>query len=428
MLIAVFAYDGTLNRLAEPLQSRTMDPRVLSLIPLLAACAPDPANEYRDCASCPAMIDIAGGRFLMGTAEADRLIDPRTGKPAKNDGPQHEVTVQSFALGKYEVTVEEYRAFVTATDHENPDACMEFGTEKGFRITTDVDWDDPGFPQAIDAPVTCVSFFDARAYAGWLAATTGEPYRLPTEAEWEYAARAGATSPYHWGDDPARACEFANVRSPGADAISKRQAESDEADGFPCDDGVKQSAPVGSYRANDLGLYDVQGNAWEWVADCIHKDYRDAPTDGSAWLDETPCQFGVIRSGSFLNRVERSSTTVRAGRPRTGRATNMGFRVAKGRIDSGAANDPGTAQNWAGGGAAATEDDSRGARLFADNCAACHVPDYQFKGLYGKDQESLVNTIRDGGNNVMSMPAFSDRLSSEEIQVLATYLRDENGW
>ncbi|MFW2404434.1 MAG: SUMF1/EgtB/PvdO family nonheme iron enzyme, partial [Gammaproteobacteria bacterium] len=317
--------------------------------------------------------------------------------------------------------------FVTATGHENVDGCMEFGTSKGFKISADVDWDDPGFAQAHDAPVTCVSFFDAQAYAGWLTAKTGEPYRLPTEAEWEFAARAGATTPYHWGDDPAQACAFANVRSPGADAISKRQAESDEADGFPCDDGVTHSAPVGSYEPNGLGLHDMLGNAWEWVADCIHKDYRGAPTDGSAWLDDAPCQFGVIRSGSYLNRVERSSTTVRAGRPRSGRATNMGFRVAKGRIESEATDDPGIAQDT-GGSTPMSEDASRGARLFADNCAACHVPEYKFKGLYGKDQASLVATIRDGGNNVMSMPAFGDRLSTEEIRVLATYLREFNDW
>ncbi|MFW2403803.1 MAG: formylglycine-generating enzyme family protein, partial [Gammaproteobacteria bacterium] len=108
-----------------------MDPRILSLVPLLAACAPGPANEYRDCVTCPTMVNIEGGRFLMGTAEADRLIDPRTGKPARNDGPQHEVNVPAFALGKYEVTVDEYRAFVTATGHENVDGCMEFGTSKG---------------------------------------------------------------------------------------------------------------------------------------------------------------------------------------------------------------------------------------------------------------------------------------------------------
>ncbi len=398
---------------------------------LLTACTSDPTGEFRDCENCPAMVELPGGPFLMGTAEADRLIDPRTGKPAKNDGPQHEVTVPPFALGKYEVTVDEYGAFVAATGHRGTGGCMEFSTPNSFTTTTEVDWDDPGFEQADDAPVGCVSFFDALAYADWLSELTGEPYRLPTEAEWEYAARAGATTPYYWGSDPTLACEYANVRSAGADAISARQAESDLANGFPCDDGVVQSAPVGSFKPNAFGLHDMQGNAWEWVADCIHKDYNGAPADGSAWLDDTPCQFGVIRSGSFLNLVERSSTTVRAGRPRSGRATNMGFRIARG--DGGAipptyADSAAPGQAGTGRSGADRIDDSRGAELFADNCAACHVDNYVFKGLYGTDQASLVRTIRDGGNNVMSMPAFADTLAPEEIEEIATYLRRRHNW
>ncbi len=398
---------------------------------LLAACAPETTGEFRDCERCPAMVELPGGLFLMGTAEADRLIDPRTGKPAKNDHPQHEVTVPSFAIGKFEVTVEEYRAFVAATGHRSTGGCMEFSTPNSFTTTTDVDWDAPGFEQAADAPVGCVSFFDALAYADWLSELTGEPYRLPTEAEWEYAARAGATTPYYWGDDPMLACEYANVRSPGADAISVRQAEADRANGFPCDDGIVHSAPVGSFKPNAFGLHDMQGNAWEWVADCIHKDYRGAPADGSAWLDDTPCQFGVIRSGSFLNLVERSSATVRAGRPRSGRATNMGFRIAKGSHGAGPVvpAEPARPAEVASGQTGSDPiDASRGAQLFADNCAACHVDNYIFKGLYGTDQASLVRTIRDGGNNVMSMPAFADRLSSREIEEIATYLRRRYDW
>jgi len=370
------------------------------------------------------MVEIPGGTFLMGTAEADRLIDPRTGKPAKNDAPQHEVTLQAFALGRYEVTVAEYRSFVAATGHESSDGCMEFGKKDSFTISDDADWDDPGFAQDDDAPVGCVSFYDAAGYADWLSAMTGATYRLPTEAEWEYAARAGVTAPYHWGTDSEQACDYANIRSPGADTISKRQAQSDIDDGFTCDDGFVHSSPVGSYRPNDFGLHDMQGNAWEWVADCNHKDYQGAPTDGSAWLDDVPCQFGVIRSGSFLNRVERSSTTVRAGRPQSGRATNMGFRVAKGamieRPRTVSADAP-TADSLMTGNAA-------GAQLFETNCAACHVDRTAYTGIYGTDQRSVEAAIRGGGNNVMSMPAFGEVLTDADIVALAAYVRGINGW
>jgi len=196
-------------------------------------------------------------------------------------------------------------------------------------------------------------------------------------------------------------------------------------DGFPCDDGYTQSSPVGSFAPNDFGLHDMQGNTWEWVSDCNHKNYDGAPTDGSAWLDAKGCQFGVIRSGSFLNRVERSSTTVRAGRPREGRATNMGFRVVRAQTPP-AGNDPaGPSAAW---GITEVSSTNAGAQLFNDNCAACHVNRDDYRGAYGTDQQSLEKAIRDGGNNIMSMPAFGNVLTAEEIAILASYIRKQNGW
>jgi formylglycine-generating enzyme required for sulfatase activity len=402
---------------------------LLTLIMAASSCSVSGTDaslpyEFQDCDECPAMVMLPAGSFLMGTAEADRLIDPRTGKPATNDSPQHQVNIQPpFAIGKFEVTVAEFQAFVTATGYATIDRCMAFSKKDSFEISRDINWQDTGFAQVDDSPVGCVSFFDAEAYANWLSTKTGQTYRLPTETEWEYAARAGATTSYHWGSDPADACRYANVRSAGAPAISKRQADSDAADGFPCDDGVQQSSSAGRYKANEFGLHDMQGNVWEWVADCNHKSYDDAPNDGSAWLDTKSCRFGVIRGGSYLNRVERSSATVRAGRPRSGGATNMGFRIARGDTKT-----SGITPTTAPATYSARADIGPGALLFADNCAACHQSPEGFEGLYGKDQDSLVKTIRDGGNNIMSMPAFNDRMTQSEIETVATYLRKVNGW
>ena len=175
---------------------------------------------------------------------------------------------------------------------------MEFSKKDSFSIRKDINWDNTGFEQLENSPVGCISYFDAVAYTNWLSAETGHIYRLPSEAEWEYAARAGSTTSYFWGSDEAEACAYANVRSAGAQAISKRQAQSDIDDGFPCDDQATDSATAGDYKPNDFGLYDMQGNVWEWVADCNHKSYEGAPTDGSAWLDDKDCRFGVIRGGS----------------------------------------------------------------------------------------------------------------------------------
>ena len=381
-------------------------------------------TEFRDCETCPVMVMVPAGRFRMGTAVADRMIDPRTGKPATNDSPQHEVRIEApFAIGKYEVSVEQFAAFVDATNHAALDKCLEFSKADSFMVSEDIDWNDTGFEQAGDQPVLCVSHFDAQNYADWLSKKTGENYRLPSEAEWEYAARAGSTAAYHWGTDPAKACGYANVRSRGAYAISKRQAVADRTGGFLCDDGVKHSAAVGSFAPNDFGVHDMQGNAWEWVADCNHKDYKGAPTDGSAWLDAKPCQFAVIRGGSYLNLVQRSSATVRAGRPKSAGSTNMGFRVARGG--------PGKSAEMAGTQAGRDTDrdtESAGGRLYTQYCVACHVERSTFAGVYGKDQPSVEITIRGGGNNIMSMPAFEAMLTETDITTLAAYVRELNGW
>jgi formylglycine-generating enzyme required for sulfatase activity len=406
--------------------------RMPALFALISSClTPLHAAEFQDCPTCPAMMTVPAGSFLMGTAVDDRLIDPRTGKPATNDGPQHEVTfAKPFAVGKYEVTVAEYGAFVEATGYKTTERCMEFSKEDSFTFNKELSWNNTGFEQAGNQPVVCVSFYDAEAYAIWLAGETGENYRLPTEAEWEYAARAGTTGAYYWGAEEAQACDHANVRSKGAYTISKRQAVSDREDGFPCDDGFTQSSPAGSFAPNAFGLYDVQGNAWEWVIDCNHKDYEAAPTDGSAWIDPPdkrgrPCQFGVIRSGSYLNLVQRSSTTVRAGRPKTGGATNMGFRIVKGAETDGSAL---RASEQDSGATLGSDRSTPGARVFAENCAACHVNESTYRGVYGKDQQSVETAIRDGGNNVMSMPTFDDVLTDEQITDVAAYVRQLNGW
>ena len=397
---------------------------ISSLLICLLVAAPAVAGEFRDCETCPLMVDIPAGRFMMGTAVEDRLIDPRTGKPATNDSPQHAVTFdEAFAIGKYEVTVGEFRAFIEDSGYRPVDRCMEFSKPESFVISDAHDWSDPGFEQKDDYPVVCVSHDDARAYAAWLAETTGHAYRLPSEAEWEYAARAGTSTNYFWGEDRETACEFANVRSNGAYTISKRQAAADLADGFPCDDGSVHTSAAGRYRANAFGLADMQGNAWEWVADCSHKDYAEAPADGSPWIDAEACPFAVIRGGSYLNLVERSTVTVRAGRPRSGGATNMGFRIAKGA----GGDRPGMAGAWSGEPIATPADDP-GAAVFADNCAACHIDRATYRGVYGTDQAAVEAAIRNGGNNSMSMPAFGNILSEREIEAVARYIRSVNDW
>ncbi|WP_297325586.1 SUMF1/EgtB/PvdO family nonheme iron enzyme [Nitrosomonas sp.] len=232
----------------------------------------------------PEMVRIPPGKFLMGSHETEFGRDTR-------EGPQHEVTIAyAFEIGKYVVTFDEYDAFVKATNRRLPD---DVGWGRGRR------------------PVINVSFEDAQHYVQWLSQQTGKQYRLPTEAEWEYAARAGTQTAYWWGSD-----------------IGKNNANC-----YACGSewDYKQTAPVGSFKPNAFGLYDIAGNVWEWVEDCWHDNYLNAPTDGSAWKEANggDCKRRVVRGGSWLNDPQflRSASRVRYYTDVA--SDGLGFRIAR---------------------------------------------------------------------------------------------------
>ncbi|MCP5276292.1 MAG: formylglycine-generating enzyme family protein [Burkholderiales bacterium] len=232
----------------------------------------------------PEMVHIEPGTFLMGSpdTEAGRL---------GNEGPQHAVTIgYAFELGKYQVTFDEYDAFAIATRRELPDDC---GMGRGSR------------------PVINVTFDDAQAYVQWLSEITGKRYRLPTEAEWEYAARAGTQTAYWWGDNIGRN----NAVCYGC--------------GSQCDG--RQTAPVGSFKANAFGLHDTAGNVWEWVQDCWHENYRGVPVDGSAWLEANigDCRRRVVRGGSWINLPQFLRSAFRVKNDAGNASDYLGIRIAR---------------------------------------------------------------------------------------------------
>jgi len=244
------------------------------------------------------MVLIRPGRFLMGSpkSESDR---------AAAEGPRHGVTLpKAFAIGRCEVTVGEFRAFVDdtryETDAERGGGCYVWESDYGSsRQRQDSNWRDPGFEQADASPVVCVSWNDARAYAHWLSLRTGERYRLPTEAEWEYAARAGTDKPFWTGrcidTDQANYDGTYDYNDCGAKTGLYRQ----------------RTVSAGSLPANPWGLYEVAGNAWEWVADCWHDGYAGAPFDGRGWgeANDGDCARRVVRGGGWYNapRILRSA-------------------------------------------------------------------------------------------------------------------------
>jgi formylglycine-generating enzyme required for sulfatase activity len=175
-------------------------------------------------------------------------------------------------------------------------------------------------------PVVCVSWEDASAYAAWLTRRSGRNYRLLTEAEWEYAARAGTTTPRYWGDDANESCAYANT----ADLDAFRQVP--DAINWPfanCSDGRAHTAPVGSYRPNRFGLHDMLGNVWEWTQDCWNVNYTAAPADGSAWA-AGDCFMRVVRGGSWDDSPPGVRAAYRVGSPVVIRVYGRGFRVAAG--------------------------------------------------------------------------------------------------
>jgi formylglycine-generating enzyme required for sulfatase activity len=259
-----------------------MGPRVLTIAQEKEKAA-DPGSNFKECATdCPTMIVVPAGEFWMGSPqiEKDRF---------KDEDPRHEVTfAKPFAVGKTEVTFAKWDACVAAG------ACLR---------ATDNGWGRD------DRPVINVSWDDAKEYTAWLSRITGKEYRLLTEAEWEYAARARTTTTYSWGDDIGKG--NANCKGCGG----QRNGE--------------QPAPVGSFKPNAFGLYDMHGNVKEWVEDPWHNSYEGAPVDGTTWLQGGDKGQRVVRGGSWYDPPQGLRAAYRIGDTSGGRGSNNGFRLAR---------------------------------------------------------------------------------------------------
>jgi formylglycine-generating enzyme required for sulfatase activity len=289
-----------------------------------------PGDEFRDCPDCPLMVVVPAGDFTMGSSDAERTwaIEQGASKGwVEFEKPQHPVTIERpLAVGRYEVTVSQFEAFAQATDHDMSGACWEF-VGSSWKRNTSKDWRAPGFDQTESQPVVCVSWDDASTYVAWLSEMTGYQYRLLSEAEWEYAARAGTTAMRPWGEDSDNriGCTHAN----GADLTAKTKFSYRRM--MNCHDGNVYTAPVGSYSANNFRLHDMIGNVLEWVDDCWHDSYDEEgrPDDGSAWTENGDCDRRVLRGGSWNNvpAILRSANRFRYNFD--DRDFDTGFRVAR---------------------------------------------------------------------------------------------------
>ena len=290
--------------------------------PLAWSADAAPAQVSRGCDVCPQLVSIAGGEFAMGSPDGDSEAGP-------SERPQRVVRVKPFALGKTEVTVAQWREFVRATGYQTlaernvgAQGCLTWGPDDGWVWRDGGSWREPGWTQKDDEPVVCISWVDAQAYVGWLDESSGvKGWRLPTEAEWEYAARAGSTTRRPWGDDEV-SCVFAN----GTDrTIGPRGRTWTER--ALCKDGYWFAAPVGSFRSNAWGLHDMLGNVWEWVQDCL-LPYPGAPSDGSAH-ETDGCRGRVLRGGAWDEPPEVLRSADRFVKAPGHRSANVGLRVAR---------------------------------------------------------------------------------------------------
>lgn len=315
---------GRLNS-RTPNQTMCRSIAVTFLLLSLSVSAREEVQEktFKDCAECPEMVIVPAGEFVMGADQTEETREYLTDEFRNRSMPLRRVKVGRFAIGKYEVTLGQYRAFAEATGRTG-EGCFTWLAGE-YRMNPSGSWRNPGYAQDETHPVTCVSWEDANAYVQWLSLRSGRRYRLPSEAEWEYAARAGTSASRFWGDDAARSCAYANGADQRAHALI---AGTRDWSSTVCDDGHAYTAPVGSYGVNAFGLNDMLGNAAEWTADCWNDHYRGAPTDSDPWV-AGDCRLRAVRGGAWDDGPAGLRSAYRVGSPVVIRVYARGFRVAR---------------------------------------------------------------------------------------------------
>jgi formylglycine-generating enzyme required for sulfatase activity len=295
-----------------------------------------PGQAFKDCKDCPEMVVIPAGSFMMGASDNETGSYPE-------EKPQRKVNIKQFACGKFDITKAQWALFVAETHRPATGGCSWSGlpadtSVKPWDPNPAANWNHIGFMQDSTHPVVCITWYDAKEYVQWLSKKTGFIYRLLSEAEWEYAARAGTTTAYYWGDSASH--EYANY---GADTTF----------GIGCAKGKDQwinTSPVGSFASNAFGLYDMFGNVNQYLEDCFEESYNNLPLDGSAYKADVQlnvtgdfssmngtnsCSYRTVRGGnygdppSFLRSAYRNWVPGAGSTLKTYSSSACGFRVAR---------------------------------------------------------------------------------------------------
>jgi formylglycine-generating enzyme required for sulfatase activity len=305
--------------------------RRLLLATLIATMPPalaQTAAETRDCEVCPALALVPPGQFAMGSAPDAVELDPATG-----EAPAVMLSfTKPFLISRHEITVGEFRRYVEASSAEPAPGCRVWLGGQWVQ-ERNRSWRDPGFaqPPRDDEPVVCVAWDDVRAYAEWLSKASGKRYRLPSEAEWEYVARGGTSFPRFWGERDSRedlalslACDHANVYDSSAvEALDLPWPNA------RCSDRAVMLAAVGRYKPNAFGVFDIIGNAREWVMDCYTASYAGRPEDSRAWTWQGGCERKGVRGGSWASRPRDARAPARGAELTGHRQSDLGFRLVR---------------------------------------------------------------------------------------------------
>lgn len=272
------------------------------------------------------MVLIPSGSYTMGTTDAELKREKVPDRWHEQERPRRKVTFdRPFLLGRTPVTVGEFRQFAEDQGYVVETGAYGYVPGQGYEKSDAFSWRDPGFPQTDRDPVVCVGPADAEKYAEWLGPRNGKTYRLPSEAEWEYACRAGTKFARFWGDDREDAVHFANMRD--LSLARERKEKPDPNTYFQHDDGFPFTSPVGSFLPNPWGLFDMLGNAWEWMADDWFETLEGATGTAAARTTPDSTRLRVLRGGSWNDHP----WNVRSG-SRIGinvRSSNAGFRLAR---------------------------------------------------------------------------------------------------
>ena len=301
-----------------------------------------PGAMLRDCRDCPELIVVPAGQYSMGSSTEEHARFGVTPEYAATELPAHGVRIaRPFAVGRYAVTRDEWARYAQSAAGQTSaerggTGCAVLTPATGvWAVDAARSWRDPGYAQTGREPVVCISWNEAQAYAAWLSQRSGKRYRLLTEAEWEYAARAGSHTANYWGSDASQACAHANASDQDrADAHAYTRAVPDSY--FPCRDGHVHTAPVDAYGANAFGLYGMSGNVWQWVEDCFNDSHAGAPADGSARRDGD-CRYRVDRGASWVNSPRFVRAAARHKDLVEARTSVLGLRLARDLVDETAA-------------------------------------------------------------------------------------------